>query len=643
MRVISLKNVRQHSPLSQRLIPRPLKSEKVPELRGTKTPIIIAGMGGINSMGRSGGQNTFFRNVILDALSQVERKRTMIETLRLRELIRFDAPSKKWCHVTDARLYTEEEIVAIYSRNYFDGLSIRPLPFRSEIDPKAFEMVFDERDRQCMEVSFAGQLPSGINLDCSTFGPKGNVIPRALRMALFSASDAFYSMGLDYGDLLSLPGMHMGLAGLYYGSAMGQVGKAGAEGYLSRYFAARAAPAEGSKKSEGGNRGAAFQLPASLINMSSAFIAHYFLGHAGHVSSDVGACATFTYNLYNAVQEIRSGQRLLAMVGAADAALTPSVLTGYVTMKALAKDASVQDAQGAVNPRRSYNGFGQPRQGFDIGESSQMVILMHPWLAALAGIEPLGMIGDAFVCSDGYKDSISKVGIGDQVVLARLVKSMVDDLGIETLRNHSYVSAHGTSTPDNGTSESALLSNMADMAGIRQWPVTAIKGDVAHGLGAAGGDQLAAILGSFSHFTIPRIYNLSQTGVADDIAQKGLAFLDEHLQFDPNTRHAAIALQKGFGGCNGGYTVYSPEVAQKFLDKHFSREQNSKVQDRVTAHRESSEIAFLEEHREMIRYNKQHPGQERPTDLDDVKFVRDPATGIPTAIQIDGMGNPIVL
>lgn len=612
------------------------KSSKIPQPRRSVTPIVIAGIGGINSMGRSGGQNTFFRNVVLDALSGVERQRTMLETLRLREIIRFDSATQKWRHLPDSTLCTTEEVLGRYQERYFDGLSIRELPFGTQIDPAAFEMHFEERDRKHMEVSFAGQLPSGISLDCSTFGPKGNVIPRALRMALFAASDAFYSMGVGYRDLLSISGMHMGLAGLYFGSAMGQVGAAGAEGYMRRYFAMVA-------QDNATNRGAAFQLPASLINMSSAFIAHYFLGHAGHVSSDVGACATFSYNLYNAVQEIRSGNRLLAMVGAADAALTPPVLTGYGTMKALAKDAGVRDDQGVVHPRRSFNAFGKPRQGFDIGESAQMVILMHPWLAALSGIEPLGMIGDVFVASDGFKESISKVGIGDQLVLSRLVKSLVDDLGIEALRRQSYVSAHGTSTPDNGTSESALLSNMADMAGIDRWPVTAIKGDVAHGLGAAGGDQLAAILGSFALGKIPRIHNLKQTGIADDIQQGHLHFLQDHMDFDPAAMHAAIALQKGFGGCNGGFTVYSPEVAQAFLDQNFAKEQNPKLQDVVVGHREDFERAFLEDHAEIIRYAKEHPGEKRPTDLSDVEFTRDPETGIPTAITIKGMGNSIIL
>ena len=121
-------------------------------------------------------------------------------------------------------------------------------------------------------------------------------------------------------------------------------------------------------------------------------------------------------------------------------------------------------------------------------------------------------------------------------------------LGEERLRHRGMVQAHGTGTPQNRVTESALLSKVAKAFGVSEWPVAAIKSYVGHSLGAAAGDQLTATLGIWQHGVIPEINTVDS--LAEDVVTECLSFAlkkrsAEELDY-------ALINSKGFGGTRDG-------------------------------------------------------------------------------------------
>jgi acetoacetyl-[acyl-carrier protein] synthase len=139
------------------------------------------------------------------------------------------------------------------------------------------------------------------------------------------------------------------------------------------------------------------------------------------------------------------------------------------------------------------------------------------------------------------------------------------DVGEESIRRRSFVQAHGTGTPQNRTTESQILSGVANACGIEDWPVAAIKCFVGHTMAAAGGDQLASSLGVFAHGILPGITTID--AVAADVQQQGLRISPRPLQRSPADWDASFLNAKGFGGNNATATVVSPRVVTQWLEQ----------------------------------------------------------------------------
>ena len=105
------------------------------------------------------------------------------------------------------------------------------------------------------------------------------------------------------------------------------------------------------------------------------------------------------------------------------------------------------------------------------------------------------------------------------------------------------------------------MSTVAKAMGVSDWRVSAIKSHTGHSLGAAGGDQLSALLGVWDSGWIPGIGTIEH--VAEDVETDRLSFLLENAP----TNQCAYSLvnSKGFGGNNATATVMSPAVSHSLL------------------------------------------------------------------------------
>ena len=541
-----------------------------------KSLAVIAGIGGINAAGRSSAHHGYRRSVIdvlepaladgtfrslaglmrIEGAIDAEKRRHILEHTLVRGLEPefLDPGSVAWnCK---ARLTQGHGPVSFL-------VAQRDLPSRlperwKVSDAVAGRVRIDVSEdaeillpvTRALEVSAAGQLPTG-------FDPKaiypGRGHPRAVQIALFAANDALGSLGIGWDTLMQhVPPDRVSV---YAGSAMGQLDQEGSGGLLgSRYR---------------GLRPTSRQVPLGLAEMPADFVNAYVLGSVGQTGHNMGACATFLYNLRHAMFDIESGRSRVALVGGAEAPLCPDVIEGLATMGALGTDKALLELdrhRNATEPdlRRACRPFGD-NCGFTIAEGGQFAVLLDDALAVELGATILGAVTDVQVHADGYKKSISSPGVGNYISFARAVARAMRNVGEESIRRRSFVQAHGTGTPQNRTTESQILSGVAKACGIGDWPVAAIKCFVGHTMAAAGGDQLASTLGVFEHGILPGITTID--AVAADVRQECLRISPNPLQRSPADWDASFLNAKGFGGNNATATVVSPRVVTQWLEQ----------------------------------------------------------------------------
>ncbi|GAA5525591.1 beta-ketoacyl-[acyl-carrier-protein] synthase FabY [Microbulbifer aestuariivivens] len=421
-----------------------------------------------------------------------------------------------------------------------------------------------------ISVGSAGQLPTG-------FEPgehyNSRFHPRGLQLAILGASDAVQSLGLDWDTVISAAGPHN--ISVYASSAMSQLDPYGNGGLLQSRLR--------------GTRVSSKQLALGLTSMPADFVNAYVLGSVGTTGAVAGACATYLYNLRSAVEDIRSGRARVAVVGAAEAPLVPEVVDGYSTMGALASIEGLRKlSSGDIDFRRASRPFGE-NCGFTLGEGSQWVILMDDALALELGANIHGAVANVFVNADGTKKSISAPGPGNYLTVARAMSETRAVLGEDSLRHRSFVQAHGSSTPQNRVTESAIFDRLAGAFGIENWPVCAVKAYLGHTVAAASGDQLITSLGVFDRGILPGITTVDR--VAEDVHHKHLDIALEHRERDPRSLDVAFLNSKGFGGNNATASVFSPSVVRRMLGKRHGERaltahsvQNEKVRERAQAY-----------------------------------------------------------
>ena len=396
-----------------------------------------------------------------------------------------------------------------------------------------------------LSVQAAGMAPTGFRPDM--FYPSRNH-PRTLQLALFALSDCWLSSGLRWHHIKHHIAPNQ--VAVFAGSSIGQMDESGFGGML--------------KSALLGKRTTSKQLPLGYPQMPADFSNAYVLGSLGRSGATMGACASFLYNLHNAIDGIQEGRYKVAIVGGADCPITPEVIEGFRAMGALAEDQGLRELDGlsdtdTPNYRRTSRPFGL-NCGFTMGESSQYVILMDDQLALELGATIYGSVPTVASHADGGKRSISAPGAGNYLTLAQAAASIRDLLGQDVLAHETLVQAHGTSTPQNRVTESDVLSRVAQTFGIDQWMVSAVKSQLGHSQGTAGGDQLAVSLGAFASQIAPGIQTTET--LAPDVIQQGLDFV---LQSREQTLSAALINAKGFGGNNATAAVLSPEATATLL------------------------------------------------------------------------------
>lgn len=544
----------------------------------SRLPVIV-GLGGVNPAGRLSAHHAY-RRLVIERLAQADADATWRALGAMMNLTGGELPdARQRQHILDHTLIRRIEphlfdVEAIPCNRSFelqaasgDELRFRTrqrlLPERIPASwriqelpdapglievavPRTLEMLLP--DLRTSRVQSAGQLPTGFEPE-RLYQSRSH--PRGLAMSVYGASDAIRSVGIDWEQIRSA--VRPDEVAVYAGSGMGQLDFNGTGGMLQSQLM--------------GKRVTAKQCPLGLAEMPADFVNAYVLGSVGSTGTNLGACATFLYNLRQGIDDIRSGARRVVVVGNAEAPVTPEIVEGYRTMGALAEDEALMQLDGrndAADHRRACRPFSD-NCGFTLAEAAVFVVLMDDALALELGADILGAVGDVFINADGYKKSIPGPGIGNYLTMAKALATGRAICGEESVRRRSHVQAHGTSTPQNRVTESEIFSEMARVFGIDRWTVGAVKAYLGHSLAPASGDQLAMALGTFAYGWIPGITTIDH--VADDVRTDHLDFPMDHVEVGPEGLDMILLNSKGFGGNNATGLVLAPHVTRRMLTR----------------------------------------------------------------------------
>jgi len=279
-------------------------------------------------------------------------------------------------------------------------------------------------------------------------------------------------------------------------------------------------------ETRGPRRISPFFIPSSLVNMLGGFVSIYETLRGPNLSS-VTACAAGTHAIGEAAKSIMIGTADKMLVVGAEAAICAAGVGGFAAMKALSTRND--------DPQSSSRPFDADRDGFVMGEGAAALVLETYEDAVARGAHIYGeLIGFG---ESGDANHITTPTMDGPLRAMKMAYEMAGRPNID------YVNAHGTSTPINDKNETAALKEL--FGGKENCPpVSSIKGQVGHCLGAAGAIEAVVSLMSMRDGVLPPTINYTTP--------------DENCDLDyvPNEARKAdvnvvMSNSFGFGGTNG--------------------------------------------------------------------------------------------
>ena len=269
-----------------------------------------------------------------------------------------------------------------------------------------------------------------------------------------------------------------------------------------------------------------FFIPSSLVNMLGGFISIY-QGMKGPNLSSVTACAAGTHAIGEATKSIMVGTADKMLVIGAESAICPVGIGGFAAMKALST--RNDDPQTASRP------FDAGRDGFVMGEGAGALVLESYDDAIARGARIYGEI-----LGFGESGDANHITTPTQDGPLRAMKGAFKMAGEPKI---DYVNAHGTSTPVNDKNETSALKEL--FGGKENCPpVSSIKGQIGHCLGAAGAIEAVVCLMAMRDGVLPPTINAKNADENCDL---------DYINTGARTADINITMSNsfGFGGTNG--------------------------------------------------------------------------------------------
>jgi 3-oxoacyl-[acyl-carrier-protein] synthase II len=277
----------------------------------------------------------------------------------------------------------------------------------------------------------------------------------------------------------------------------------------------------------GPGRVSPFLITMMVPNMAAGQLA-IMLGATGPSQCPVLACATGAEALAEGLELIRRGDADVAIVGSAEAPITPLSMAGFCAIRAVSRRND--------EPHRASRPFDQDRDGFVMSEGAGAIILESPEHAERRGADPIAAVAGYGRTTDAYHVTApDEEGRG----VERAMRLALEDSGL-TASDIGHVNAHATATPTGDGPETKAISRVMPHA-----LVSGTKSMTGHSFGAVGATEGIMCALAIKNGIVPPTINLEN--LADDCEE--LNYVGAEAVEAPDLR-AAISNSMGFGGHN---------------------------------------------------------------------------------------------
>lgn len=275
-----------------------------------------------------------------------------------------------------------------------------------------------------------------------------------------------------------------------------------------------------------------YLIPGLIINQSGGQIAQRLDLH-GPSLAPANACAGGGHAIVMGALMIQADMADFALCGATESCLTPMIVNGFATMKALIGRKPTD--RSATNPAEASRPFSVDRAGFVLSEGAGMLVLTRSSVAERLEIPVQAVLEGWSLNTDGYHMATPHADS-----IARCLRNALRHSRAEP-ESVDYYNAHGTSTIVNDQTETGVLKEVFGTHASRL-PVGSIKGAIGHALGAASAIEASVCVRAIRDQTIPPTINYLRDPELD-------------LDYVPNTARSAridrvMSASFGFGGVN---------------------------------------------------------------------------------------------
>jgi 3-oxoacyl-[acyl-carrier-protein] synthase II len=277
----------------------------------------------------------------------------------------------------------------------------------------------------------------------------------------------------------------------------------------------------------GPGRVSPFLITMMVPNMAAGQLA-IMLGATGPSQCPVLACATGAEAIAEGLEMIRRGDADVAIVGSAEAPITPLSMAGFCAIRAVSRRND--------EPHRASRPFDQDRDGFVMSEGAGAMILESPEHADRRGADPIAAVAGYGRTTDAYHVTApDEEGRG----VERAMHLALEDAGL-TAAEIGHVNAHATATPTGDGPETKAISRVMPHA-----LVSGTKSMTGHSFGAVGATEGIMCALAIKNGVVPPTINLEN--LADDCEE--LNYVGAEAMEAANLS-AAISNSMGFGGHN---------------------------------------------------------------------------------------------
>ena len=260
------------------------------------------------------------------------------------------------------------------------------------------------------------------------------------------------------------------------------------------------------------------------------------LGLHGLAVPTSSACTAGADAIGLAMLQIQSGMVDGVLAGASDAPLFPLLFASFDRLGALSR---LND-----DPLTSSRPFSADRAGFVMGEGAGVLMLEAEDVARGRGARIYAEIAGFGATCDAFHH-LAPEGSGAQG--ARAVALALAHAGLAPA-DIDYVNAHGTSTPKNDATETAILK-IALGSRAKEIPVSSSKSMLGHLIGASAPVELIVAVLALRHRIVPPTINFTTPDPECD-----LDYVTEGARHDATLR-AVLSTSFGFGSRNAALIV----------------------------------------------------------------------------------------